>query len=138
MNTKAQNKPLRDGNNNPYFDEPAEFPRMLYRKTEEEERAVQTHNPDGSAKDWIVTNLIHGKLCETMLAHTLDEAEALSADGWETSPAAAYGEEAGLAAATSARDAEIADLRAQLAESRANERRGPGRPPKVDASLTNA
>lgn len=132
MGSKADTKVLLNGTNNPDYETIHEFPRMLYRKAEDEERQVQTHKDDGSPKTWIVTNSYDGRLCDTRVVHSLDEAETASADGWELSPAAAYGEVTGIAAAASAKDERIAELEAALAVAQiAPERRGPGRPPRL-------
>lgn len=105
----------------------SDYPRMMYRKTDREQ--LQEHADAVGLKDAaMVINRFDGLLCETVIAESLTDAETLSADGWETSPQAAYGLATGIASATSAKDEEIAALRAQLAA--ATEKRGPGRPPK--------
>lgn len=107
-----------------------EYPRMMYRKTDKEHRVIQT---DGSAKcgeTWLVQNRFDGLLCDTQVANTVDEAEAMALEGWEISPKAAHGEADGMIASVSAKDAEIAALKAQLANGKDDEpaKRGPGRP----------
>jgi hypothetical protein len=114
----------------------ADYPRMLYRKTDVEQTQESADALSTSNEPPMVINRFDagGKkvLCETIVANNLDDAETLSRDGWEVSPAAAYGMTGGLAAATSAKDDEIAALKAQLAaRDDQPERRGPGRPPKV-------
>lgn len=104
------------------------YPRMLYRATGEPVEHVISYKPDGSPREMIVTNKFNGLLCDTMVATDPDEAEALSADGWDTTPEAAHGMVSGLAAVTSAKDARIAELEAMLAA--AESKRGPGRPRK--------
>lgn|GEM_PF-2539056 len=113
-----------------------EYPRMMYKKTDKE--ITQAHaDALSELKDApMVINRYSGLLCDTMIAHDAAEAEALSANGWDISPQAAYGEEPGMVEATSAKDAEIAELRRQLAERappapEPEIRRGPGRPPKT-------
>ena len=123
--------PLRTGMSN--LSQPGgEYPKMLYRKTDKEEHYVQTTHPDGEPKTWLVINRFHGLLCETVVAESLDDAETLAADGWDSSPEAAHGVVSGTRAATSAKDDEIAALQAELAALRAEpQKRGPGRPPRV-------
>lgn len=136
----------------------AEYPRMLYRKTDEEQREYQTDIHAKCGETYLVVNDYGtSKLrCETIVADSQDDAETLAADGWETSPEAAYGLKPGLAVAVSAKDARIAELEAMVAGQKASEpvgyeaqgtsydpgsvgheavgRRGPGRPRKVDAT----
>lgn len=110
-----------------------EFPKLLYRATTEETRYVQTTHDNGDPKTWLVTNKFNGHLCDTVVAESADDAETLAADGWDVSPEAAHGVVVGLQVATSAKDAEIAELRAEMARMQAaqTEKRGPGRPPRV-------
>lgn len=120
-----------DDNGKAYF-QPAplsEYPRMMFRKTDVEQ--TQEYADAAGLKDAPMVINRYGSeklLCETIVANSLTDAETLSADGWETSPQAAYGLASGIASATSAKDDEIAQLRAQLAA--VSEKRGPGRPPK--------
>lgn len=115
----------------------AAFPAMLYRKTDVEDRHVLSIDDKGREREFTVRNLFGGHLCETVIVEDQDQAEALAEDGWDVSPAAAHGVVSGLAVAVSAKDEEIAALRAQLAASQAitadpdPTRRGPGRPPKI-------
>lgn len=113
-----------------------EYPRMLYKRTDREV-TQEWADTIGELKDKpMVINRFDGYLCDTCIANSVTEAEALAELGWDISPAAAHGVVTGLAAATSAKDDEIASLRAQLAASLAQAdeaetpRRGPGRPPK--------
>lgn len=122
-----------DGNNKPYFDQAplSEYPRMMYRKTEAEQTQEYADAIDGLKDKPMVINRYAGLLCETMIAHDASEAEVLASNGWDINPQAAHGVEDGLGKEVSAKDAEIAELRAQLAASQAQEeKRGPGRPRK--------
>ncbi len=125
-----------DDEGRPYYDQAplSEYPRMMYRKTDVEQTQEYADAIDGLKDPPMVINRYAGLLCETKIAHDASEAEALSTDGWDLTPAAAHGQEDGLAKQTSAKDDEIAALKAQLAASLAQtpepERRGPGRPPK--------
>jgi len=114
----------------------AEYPKMLYRKTDIEDRHIQTDASTKCGETYLVQNNYGGLLCDTMIVNSPDEAEALALEGWDVSPRAAHGQVDGLAKQVSAKDEEIAALRAQLAAQTAadkpeTERRGPGRPPKV-------
>lgn len=91
------------------------YPRMMYRATEEKEETVITTHADGRPREVRIDNQFSGLLCDTTIAETADEAEVLSAEGWDISPQAAHGVVTGLAAATTAKDDEIAVLRAELA-----------------------
>lgn len=118
-----------------YYDQAplAEYPRMMYRKTDQEQVQDSAATIEGLKDGPTVINRFEGLLCETTIAHDADEAEVLSTNGWDISPKAAHGVEDGLIKATSAKDAEIAELKALLAAQSATEetpRRGPGRPPK--------
>jgi len=124
-----------------YYDQAplSEYPRMMYRKTEVEQVQDSAATIEGLKDEPTVINRYEGLLCETTIAHDADEAEVLSTNGWDVSPKAAHGVEDGLIKATSAKDAEIAELRALLAAqsgapaSEEAPRRGPGRPPKDTA-----
>lgn len=104
-----------------------DFPRMLYRKTAEEQRDIQTDEHAKCGKTWLVTNKYDGFLCDTRVVEDIDEMEQAIGEGWEISPKAAHGISDGAKVAVSAKDARIADLEEQLA---AAQKRGPGRPPK--------
>ncbi len=121
---------LQEGNNNAHPDARAEYPRMMYRKIDQEERMQQTDEHAKCGATYLVVNKYAGLLCETRVAEDADEAEALTAEGWDSSPEAAHGIQTGIAAATSAKDAEIAELRRRLEE---REQPAPrrGRPPNV-------
>lgn len=110
----------------------AEYPRMMYRATTVEQVQEYADAVAGMKDEPMVINRFDGLLCETMIAHSADEAEVLATNGWDLTPKAAHGVEDGLVAATSAKDDEIAELKRQLAESLAQvePKRGPGRPPK--------
>jgi hypothetical protein len=128
-----------DDSGKPYFDAAplSEYPRMMYRKTDQEQIQEYADAVAGMKDNPMVINAYGAKklLCETRVADSLDEAEELNADGWETSPEAAHGLASGIAAARSAKDDRIAELEAMLAAQQASNtgeaRRGPGRPPKV-------
>lgn len=116
-----------------------EYPRMLYRQTEEEEPYVVTTHADGRPREVTIVNRFNGFLCETTVAEDADDAERLLADGWEISPSAAYGQTSAAAAAVTAKDAYIAELEDRLAAasqgaSEEPTRRGPGRPRKEEVS----
>lgn len=154
MNAIELSKAVRQGMNNPAPG--GEYPRILYRKTDREQRVVQTDGNSSYSKQetYLVENEFHGLLCDTMVVNGPDEAEAAAESGWDVSPHAAHGLTEGLQTAVSAKDAEIAALRAQLAAQtepvgyeaqgtgydpgavghEAVGRRGPGRPRKVDTS----
>jgi hypothetical protein len=102
------------------------YPRMMYRKTEDEETTVLTTHSDGRPREVRIDNQFAGLLCDTVIAESADEAEALTADGWDISPQAAHGVVTGMAAATTAKDDEIAALRAELAAERATKTGGKG------------
>jgi len=139
-----------DDNGKPYYDQAplSEYPRMMYRATDVEQTQEYADAINGLRDPPMVINRYAGLLCDTTIAHTLDEAEVLATDGWDLTPQAAHGVSNGLIAATTAKDDEIAMLRAELArrdaapipttpypsqESAAVEvaKRGPGRPPKA-------
>ncbi len=107
---------LREGENNANPDVRPEYPRMMYRKTNEEDRVIQTDAHAKCGETYLVQNRFNGLLCETMIAEDADHAEDLTAEGWDVTPEAAHGIESGLKDATSAKDARIAELEAQLAE----------------------
>lgn len=111
-----------------------QYPRMLYRATETEQREVQPGAESFDDKEVAdksrVINDFGGLLCDTIIASTADEAEVLASEGWDLSPQAAHGQESGLVAATTAKDDRIAELEALLAASA--EKRGPGRPAKTE------
>lgn len=124
-----------DLNDQPYWDAApmSEYPRMLYRKTNEAQYQEWADSLHQSSEERMVINKFDGMLCDITIAKDADEAERLAADGWDISPRAAHGLTDGLGAAVSAKDAEIAELRRQLAESVAQAsdepvKRGPGRP----------
>ncbi|WP_380778064.1 hypothetical protein [Sphingomonas sp. R86520] len=102
------------------------YPRMMYRMTDVEETTVLTTHNDGRPREVRIDNQFAGLLCDTIIAETADEAEALTADGWDISPQAAHGVVTGMAAATTAKDDEIAALRAELAAERATKTGGKG------------
>lgn len=106
----------------------SEYPKMLYRATEDEDRLIQTTEEQKCGKTWLVQNKYDGLLCDTLVVNDIDEAEIAVADGWEDTPKAAHGMADGIAKQASAKDAEIEMLKAELAA--ANAKRGPGRPPK--------
>lgn len=125
-----------DDEGRPYY-QPAplsEYPRMMYRKTETEQTQEYADAIDGLKDAPMVINRYDGLLCDIMVAHDASEAEVLASNGWDVSPKAAHGVEDGLGKEVSAKDAEIADLRARLeaslAQTSGEERRGPGRPRK--------
>jgi len=95
-----------------WFTDATEYPRMMYKAGGDE--------------------LHHDLPCTTAVAATADEAEAMSAEGWDISPRAAHGLSDGMAAATTAKDDEIAMLRAQVEALTAppieDGKRGTGRP----------
>lgn len=109
-----------------------EYPKMLFRKTDEEQRYVQTTHADGEPKTWLVTNRFNGLLCETVVVDSVDDAETLTADGWDTSPEAAHGIVQGLAAVTSAKDDRIAELEAMLAAQAPRRGRPPRQPDEIE------
>lgn len=104
----------------------SQYPRMMYRMTDVEETTVLTTHNDGRPRETRVDNLFAGLLCDTVIAETPDEAEALTSDGWDISPQAAHGVVSGLVAATTAKDDEIAALRAELAAMQDAKRAGKG------------
>jgi hypothetical protein len=106
---------LRQGEPNTSGLTGADYPRMLYRATTERDEQVVTTFPDGRPREVLVRNDFGGLLCETTIAQDADEAEQLAAEGWDSSPQAAHGQEVGIAAVTTAKDDEIARLRAQVA-----------------------
>lgn len=120
----------------------AEYPRMLFRATDVEERHVVTTHQDGRDREVTITNSFNGLLCETTIVQDADEAEEFLAAGWEITPSAAYGQTSAAAAAVTAKDAHIAELEARLAAFEAAGgavsdepvRRGPGRPRKEEVS----
>ena len=125
----------------------SEYPRMMYRKTDEEQIEMLAGSEgfsDIEVRDKErVINRFDGLLCDTMIAQDIDHAEELSASGWDVSPKAAYGLTGGLVPATTAKDNEIAELRRQLAEFRVEDAekeqaieqpsKRRGRPPKSEA-----
>lgn len=91
-----------------------EYPKLLYRAGGNEE--------------------IHGHKVETALVGSDDQEEAYREEGWRETPAKAAAFGAKLVAdppKPDPRDKELARLREELAAAR--QKRGPGRPPKVDA-----
>lgn len=133
-----------DGQINDHPDQRAEYPRMMYRKTDNEALEIQTAASSKGGETSIVTNAYNGLLCDTRTVYDADEAEELSADGWEISPRAAHGLTDGIAKAATAKDQRIAELERQIAERDAASaggeaqvdadpiRRGPGRPPNLN------
>lgn len=95
-----------------------QYPRMLYRATEAEQREVQPGAESFDDKEVAdksrVINDFGGLLCDTIIAVTADEAEVLASEGWDITPQAAHGQEIGLVAVTTAKDDEIARLRAEI------------------------
>lgn len=126
-----------DDNGKPYYDQAplSEYPRMMFKATDVE-RVQPFADEIAQLKDApMVINRYEGLLCDTIVANSATEAEALSESGWDVSPKAAHGVVDGLAKATSAKDDEIAALKAQIAAMQPNsdetpvaEKRGPGRP----------
>lgn len=104
-----------DGQINDNPDQRAEYPRMMYRKTEVEHKQVQTDALAKCGETWLVINDYDGLLCDTLTANDAGEAEAMSAEGWDVSPRAAHGLSDGMVAVTTAKDARIAELEAMLA-----------------------
>jgi hypothetical protein len=111
----------RYDNGEVYYDSAplTEYPRMLYRKTDVEQTQEWADAVD-TLKDppMVINNYGTPKeplLCDTCIAQNADEAETLSADGWEISAQAAHGLSSGIAAVATAKDARIAELEAQLA-----------------------
>jgi hypothetical protein len=94
----------------------SEFPRMLFRKTDEKQEAVVSTDKYGVPREVTVLNDFCGYLCETAIADDADHAEQLASEGWDVSPQAAYGVTTGIVAKTTAKDDEIAELKRQLAE----------------------
>jgi len=138
---QEESRSLRQGMQNTSSDYLSEYPRLMYRATPDAETAVQSTDRNGQPREVFEINRYAGLLCETLVAETPDEAEALTADGWDVTPQAAHGVVSGLATATTAKDDEIAALRAQIAALQdaaaaepepepEPERRGPGRPRK--------
>lgn len=111
-----------------------EYPRMMYRRTDVPERVQQTDAAARCGATYLTVNDYGNDgeqmLCDTRVAHTATEAEALTAEGWEISPSAAYGLAEGLTKETSAKDDRIAELEAMLAERDVEDRPRRGRPPK--------
>ncbi len=112
----------------------SEYPRMMYRKTGEKVENIVSTDRSGLPRETTVINqfgMIGGPslLCETIVAEDIDQAEALAAEGWDITPQAAYGVVTGIVAQTSAKDDEIAALRAQIASMQADAPRR-GRPPR--------
>ena len=105
-----------DENGRPYYDQAplSEYPRMMYRKTEVEQTQDYADAINGLKDEPMVVNRFAGLLCETMIAHDASEAELLASNGWDLTPQAAYGQQVGLVAATTAKDDEIARLRAEI------------------------
>lgn len=126
---------LRQDMTNTASDIGAAYPRMLYRATTQEDRHVLTVDKNGKDQEVVIRNKFDGLLCDTMIVESADEAEAMAAERWDVSPKAAHGQQEGLVAATTAKDDEIAALRAQLLAAQEvvhevpdQSRRGPGRP----------
>lgn len=124
-----------DMNGQPFWDAApqSEYPRMMYRKTSEAKHQEWADSLHAGSEERFVTNSFDGLLCDTIIAKDADVAEALATDGWDITPRAAHGLSSGLGDAVSSKDAEIAELRRQLAESVAQVsgepvKRGPGRP----------
>lgn len=116
----------------------AEYPRMMYRQTDVEDKHVVANDKFGAPKEFAIVNSFGGLLCETIIAESADEAEELFAAGWEVSPSAAYGMQSPQAKASSAKDDRIAELEAMVAAMQAGSeeepaRRGPGRPRKDES-----
>ena len=131
---QEESRSLRQGDMNTSGMVGAEYPRMLYRKTDEPEEQVISTHADGRPRETLTINSFNGLLCETTIANDADEAEQLASEGWDTTPQAAHGMATGMIAATTAKDERIAELEAQLAAMQAEPaKRGPGRPPKQDA-----
>lgn len=127
-----------DMNGQPYWDTAplSEYPRMLYRKTTEPKYQEWADALHPGSEERMVINKFDGLLCDTMIVNDADEAELYATDGWEISPRAAHGLADGLGAAVSAKDAEIAELKRQLAEQRGEPaKRGPGRPRNTENSV---
>lgn len=105
-----------DDNGKPYYDQAplSEYPRMMYRATEVEQTQEYADAINGLKDEPMVINRFGGLLCETMIAHDVSEAEVLATNGWDISPQAAHGVVSGLVAATTAKDDEIAALRAEI------------------------
>jgi hypothetical protein len=103
-------------NGKPYYDQAplSEYPRMMYRATEVEQTQDYADAINGLKDEPMVINRFGGLLCETMIAHDACEAEVLSTNGWDISAQAAHGVVSGLAVVTTAKDDEIAALRAQI------------------------
>lgn len=105
-----------DDNGKPYYDQAplSEYPRMMYRATETEQ-TQEYADAIGELKDKpMVINRYSGLLCDTIIAHDASEAEVLATNGWDLTPQAAHGQEDGIIVATTAKDDEIAMLRAQI------------------------
>lgn len=124
-----------EGQINDHPDQRAEYPRMLYKKTDKPKYQEWADVLHPGSEEKMVINNFNGLMCDTAIVEDADEAEAMASDGWDVSPSAAHGLSDGLAKATSAKDDRIAELERQLAE-RATapaeptlEKRGPGRPP---------
>lgn len=108
----------------------AEYPKMVYRPGKNpRHHLLDKPLPIGNGKV-SGEKLAPGFECETALVDSAeDEAEAL-ADGWFLSPDPDVQKvEAEKRQAEQAKDDEIAQLKAQLAQQ--GEKRGPGRPPKA-------
>jgi uncharacterized membrane protein len=140
--TNAGGQRRTDDEGKPYYDAAplSEYPRMMYKATDVEQTQPFADQIADLKDKPMVINRFSGLLCETMIAHSADEAEVLATNGWDVTPQAAHGVADGLVKATSAKDDEIAALKAELARRDAaaspeEPRRGPGRPPKhpVDA-----
>lgn len=118
-----------DDNGKPYYDQAplSEYPRMMYRATEVEQTQDYADAINGLKDEPMVINRFGGLLCETMIAHDASEAEVLSTNGWDISAQAAHGVVSGLAVATTAKDDEIAALRAQIEQLTAPPAPTPGR-----------
>ncbi len=112
---QEESRSLRQGDLNTSGEVGAPYPRMLYRKTDNEEVQVISTHADGRPRETLIVNKFDGLLCETRIAESADEAEALALEGWDTTPQAAHGLAVGMVAATTAKDERIAELEAQLA-----------------------
>lgn len=129
---EEETQTLAQGGQNTSTEYLSAFPRMMYRKTDERDEIVVSTDRNGIPRETSVVNSFGGMLCETMVVDDADQAEALSAEGWDLTPEAAHGIVSGLAAQTTAKDDEIAALRAELEAMKATQPRR-GRPPNVSA-----
>jgi hypothetical protein len=130
-----------EGQINDHPDQRAEYPRMLYRKTDVKQYQPWADELHTGSEERMVINSFDGLLCDTVIVDDADSAETLAAEGWDVTPRAAYGLMDGLAKAATAKDERIAELERQLAESikladAEPVKRGPGRPPRTDTQDT--